>query len=359
MSKPDTSTDTEVRSPGLAIGQARALVKFAIQEGLTVQQCLKDTGIPADLFSAEKQKQDYDITLPQEVQMIHNLLQLLSDSAYNLGFAAAQTCKLTVFGLIGQSVLSSANIGEALCIISRYTARASHFVQIRVQQDPQLTRVILDLKIPVDTRTGEFLIAREMGLYIAVYKLMLQGRPLKIREIGLTGSARDVPALKALGCQVHSGTPCNYMQGDTEELSIKMLFGGFGVSTMLEAHCYESMEARTQQTPANDQATLRARIQAELERAENLSMDRGEMAQRLNISERTLSRHLRDEGCSWRELLSEFRIQRARRLLDQTTDSLDEIADNAGYASASALTNAFQRKFGVSPARFRLQKRSD
>jgi AraC-like DNA-binding protein len=108
-------------------------------------------------------------------------------------------------------------------------------------------------------------------------------------------------------------------------------------------------------TSANDDgySAVRAKILAELDQSERLDLSRDEMARRLNVSARSLSRHLQEEGCCWRELLSDYRIQRARHLLATRTDSLDQIAECVGYAGASALSNAFQRRFGLSPSRFR------
>lgn len=113
--------------------------------------------------------------------------------------------------------------------------------------------------------------------------------------------------------------------------------------------------ALTNQKSANDDghSALRARIHAELDRAERPDLSREDMARRLNLSTRSLSRHLQEEGCCWRELLSDYRIQRARHLLGVSSDSLEQIAERVGYAGASALSNAFQRRFGLSPTRFR------
>lgn len=103
------------------------------------------------------------------------------------------------------------------------------------------------------------------------------------------------------------------------------------------------------------QIPLRARIHAELDRAERTDLSRDDMARRLNLSPRSLSRHLQEEGCCWRELLSDYRIARARQLLGESPLSVEQIAEHVGYASASALSNAFQRSFGLSPTRFRAQ----
>lgn len=130
---------------------------------------------------------------------------------------------------------------------------------------------------------------------------------------------------------------------------------------MLSPYALSCCLALTDMAPANDengQSALLARIRAELDQAERPDLSREDMAKRLNVSARSLSRHLQEEGCSWRELLSDYRIQQARQLLTTGTESLEQIAERAGYAGASALSNAFQRRFGLSPSRYRVQNAS-
>ncbi len=51
--------------------------------------------------------------------------------------------------------------------------------------------------------------------------------------------------------------------------------------------------------------------------------------------------------------LTWWRLTRAAALLRDTTDPLSAIADQVGYATAYALSNAFKKQFGISPGRYR------
>jgi AraC-like DNA-binding protein len=53
------------------------------------------------------------------------------------------------------------------------------------------------------------------------------------------------------------------------------------------------------------------------------------------------------------EYVLEARLNHARELLETTPLALKEIADRVGYAHVSNFTNAFSRRFGISPARYR------
>jgi AraC-like DNA-binding protein len=53
--------------------------------------------------------------------------------------------------------------------------------------------------------------------------------------------------------------------------------------------------------------------------------------------------------------LIEWRLTRGARALRESTEPLTVIANRVGYSSAYAFGNAFRRRFGVSPGRFRQQ----
>jgi AraC-like DNA-binding protein len=57
------------------------------------------------------------------------------------------------------------------------------------------------------------------------------------------------------------------------------------------------------------------------------------------------------------QYLAQWRIQLAARLLSTTALGLAELAQQVGYGSEAALSRAFKRQVGVSPAHWRQGKR--
>ncbi len=80
-------------------------------------------------------------------------------------------------------------------------------------------------------------------------------------------------------------------------------------------------------------------------------------ARNLGLAVRTLNRRLAEEGTSFAELRDEARYAMARQLLQGTAMRISEIAEQLGYANASALTTAFRRWSGRGPAEWRAAKR--
>jgi AraC family transcriptional regulator len=80
----------------------------------------------------------------------------------------------------------------------------------------------------------------------------------------------------------------------------------------------------------------------------------GELATSIGLS-RTIffSRFLATTGRTPHQYLQVLRVNRARRLLEETSASLAEIAVAAGFSDQSHLARFFKRHFGVSPGRHR------
>ena len=78
-----------------------------------------------------------------------------------------------------------------------------------------------------------------------------------------------------------------------------------------------------------------------------------EIASELSMQPRTLNRKLQAEGTTFRELINEVRFEAARRLLEDSTMRIADIARALGYADASGFSHAFQRWSGVAPKEWR------
>lgn len=82
--------------------------------------------------------------------------------------------------------------------------------------------------------------------------------------------------------------------------------------------------------------------------------DISELAARLGIGPRHLSRLFRRHvGASPTQTAQTFRLQRAKRLLDETTLPISEVAGRAGFKSIRRFNDAFSRLYRRSPSDYR------
>ena len=79
-----------------------------------------------------------------------------------------------------------------------------------------------------------------------------------------------------------------------------------------------------------------------------------DMAQQESMSVRTFTRRFREEvGVSPVQWLTRQRVERARQLLESTDLSIDQVARDAGFGTATSLRQHLQAALGVSPSAYR------
>jgi len=77
------------------------------------------------------------------------------------------------------------------------------------------------------------------------------------------------------------------------------------------------------------------------------------LAERLNLSPRTLRRRLAEFGLNCQDVIEDSRNRLAKELLGNTGLSIDDIAERVGYSDASSFRKAFKRWTSKTPADYR------
>jgi AraC-like DNA-binding protein len=83
-----------------------------------------------------------------------------------------------------------------------------------------------------------------------------------------------------------------------------------------------------------------------------------EVARQLGLSSRTLARRLASEGLTFEGILSELRVDLAKRYLREEGLAISQIAWLVGYKEVSAFTHAFKRWTGKTPTEERAQDKA-
>ncbi len=78
-----------------------------------------------------------------------------------------------------------------------------------------------------------------------------------------------------------------------------------------------------------------------------------QIAAEFGMSERTLRRRLEREQTTFRRIREQVRLERALQLLQTTTQTIKEIANDVGYSEVNAFRRAFKSWCGESPSAFR------
>ncbi len=108
----------------------------------------------------------------------------------------------------------------------------------------------------------------------------------------------------------------------------------------------------------DSRARMRQLIQ-EIPEAELMRCSVVDLAKKLCCSQRHFSRLFREEvGASLREKQKKLRLERARHLLEQSSDKIIDIALDAGYQSLSLFNVMFKDRFKMTPSQWRARVQS-
>ncbi len=83
------------------------------------------------------------------------------------------------------------------------------------------------------------------------------------------------------------------------------------------------------------------------------------LAQQCSMSERNFTRRFTEEvNLTPARFVEQSRLEHARRKLEETDLSLQQVSDQCGFKSAEVMRRLFQRKLGLSPGRYRQRFRT-
>jgi AraC-like DNA-binding protein len=90
-------------------------------------------------------------------------------------------------------------------------------------------------------------------------------------------------------------------------------------------------------------------VEMVLRAAEGEQVTLEDLARRLNVSARTIDRHLRAENLAFRELSEKVRFQRACEMLREPGATVRHVALKLGFSDTANFSRAFRRVVGVTP----------
>lgn len=124
-------------------------------------------------------------------------------------------------------------------------------------------------------------------------------------------------------------------------------------STLADATGFAAAIAGLEARAAPQQIDVSTRVSNLLGDQQSGQYTISDVAQRLNISTRTLARNLAQEGNSFRTLLDDMLKRRFARLAVNGDLTLATIAERLGYSDESALSRATRRWYGTTAAQSR------
>mgnify|MGYP006155082713 CR=1 FL=1 len=329
------------------VATARVLTQLGYDHGVSVDDMLRHTGITRAVLDDPKG----EIDAHQEIQLIRNLQQALPHIP-TLGLQAGTRYHVTTYGLWGYAVLSSPTLGAAIGMASRMLNQTFSLTTNEVEQAAELVTVTYHSDhLPPDVRG--FIVDRDRASVITLQREIL-GQPLPYQAI-LMRRPEPTPDVAEAYTSLFGICPQFGQSHDRSVFAAGLMQqplpqADSHTAQLCEQMCKKLVDRRSQRTG------VAAQVRDRLLRTPGHIPDMEEVAAEMQMTSRTLRRHLTAEGASFRALLEEVRSTLAEELMGSASLTHGEIAERLGYADVTTFIEAFRRWKGVPPSEFRKQQ---
>ena len=335
----------EVRRP---VVSAQLLARLGVERGLTLEWCLRDTGIDAVTLADPAT----EIAPAQEMQLIRNLLNGLGPVAsQGLGLDAGLRYHLSAYGIWGFALLSSPNFRSAAEVAVRYLDLSYAFARYRLENVGRDLLIILDdSEVPADLR--QFLVERDFTAWAnAAWEMRPGGFPGRSAQFRFPRPDYAWRLDRICGVRPSFDAPLNAILIAAKDLDAPLPQANPMMARLCEEQCRQLLAKR------RVRSGLAGQIRDRLLRNPGEMPSLETVAEELHMASRSLRRRLDEEGTSFRALVDEVRQTLAEELLMSAHMKLAEIASRLGYTEPAAFINAFKRWKGMSPTAYRQSKR--
>ena len=312
--------------------------------GYDAQECLAGTGIQADDLLEPEQSPEF--TLAQEFRFHRNLLQLSGDAL--LGLKLGQAYPLQGYGLFGYAFLSAPTLRHAMTIVSNYGPLTFTLFRTDFRETGEAGILQFSRQIDIPPDLLGFYVDRDMAAALSGSEPD-QATPIRPVRVALMhdGQGRRKDYEVFFGCPVSFGAPRSELWVDAALLDIPMPLGDTQTSAICQQQCQLLLARMSASSGFID------RVRQLIVGRPGYFPDIGYVAEKLNMTSRTLRRRLDEEGSSYQQILADVRYQLAQEYLATSSLPVEEIAALLGYSNPGNFTHAFKRWHGSPPRQFR------
>lgn len=320
---------------------ARSLMALAAERGVSPELLCRGLG-----FSYKSLLEGSALMSHQQVRaLILRALQVFKEPALGLAMGARQTP--VSWGLPGLVMQTCETFGEAVLLGMSHQDVAGALVHHVLQDSDDEIVVALVPHVP-DRPIERFLIEASMSALVAVFRTLMhsQRSPAWV-ELAYARPAYSQAYQEFFRCPVRFNADTHRMAFDPtmltdrvpghDPISCKVVRAQLMGLLVQPAARHELVETMTSSLRVSVDAPPRQR----------------ELAQAVNVSDRTLRRRLSQQDTSYSTLRDSTRYDQARELLTHSKQTIAQVAEALGYSDPRAFRRAFKRWSGQLSTAFR------
>lgn len=286
------------------------------------------------------------ITLGELATVYQNIQKL--DIAPDVAFRIGGRLGPYSYGAYGFAVAASESLAAGLDVVFAHPELATPAVRMSISIDQEANSATVVFQ---DNLQFEGLQQFNLESHTAMFSSVIAeitGSASPVAEAWFSYPEPDNAAVyePALGCRCRFGMPRSGLVFPKRLLSQPLAKANPITAEAMRNECVRAVE----ELRAHQRLTIRLLQIMHTDLRSVLTMEQA--SQTLGMSPRTLRRHLADEGASFKEILSEYRLKRAVHLLKNRRLTADDVAHELGYGETSNFRAAFKKWTGLAVGEF-------
>jgi AraC-like DNA-binding protein len=305
-----------------------------------------DPRVPPEALS-ELEALDPDERVP--VATVHEWLAaaIAITGDLDIGLKAAREIAAGDYGAVEYAARSAATWGEASVAVGRYMRLINDALRFSVDVEGERARIQLDSIVPLPRSSSDF---QSAAFHISGQNFWSAAFPPQF-EVHFTHSRPDDTReyeRTFVGATLRFDAAFNGFDVPRSYLDLPVASADPKLHALIRQHA----EAMLAELPRAQPLTARVRDLLADQLAAGTPTLRA-ISRCVSMSERTLARHLEDEGTTFKALLEDLRRRLALRYVGNSDMQLAEIALLLGFSQAAAFHRAFRRWTGQTPLEYR------
>lgn len=323
-----------------------APIKLLETEGYNVGQLLTGTGLSLSILA----KPDARIPLSQGLQFLRNIEKVTRDPQIGLRVGCAYP--LNLFGLYGYALMSAPSLRSALDLAYKYVELSFAFLEHTFSVENRAAVMSMSSRL-YDKNELALIAERELAATYMIVKGLLEQDDF-LMEVRIAHPPRFAKAAyeKVFNCPVTFESDVYQLLFPLDLLDVPLLHSDSDTAAL----CIEKCEISKARLNKDYDIVFQVEELLLANPGRFPTIDR--MASLLNMSGRTLRRHLQEKGSRYQQIIDNIRFRLAKEYLETTSLSIEQIALALEYSDTANFSHAFKRWSGRSPQAFRQERQS-
>lgn len=259
----------------------------------------------------------------------------------DLGFEVGCRYSPDLFEPISTAIISAKNLEESLRTATHYWSIFGTGINLKITYPDKYCSLEVSSEIPIEKEV-ETIVLKSLLVFLSKFLIQLTSRQIDTLQLFF----KDSKTSQNIAFFAENISLCNNSDAWKINFPLDLLDSPNFFSNRLS---YKKALHRCHQIMNNTSdcnGVLFNQASIGTESLENF-------ASKQSVSAKTLYRHLKQTGQSYRQLSQKKKYDQAIRLLRHSQLSIEEISDKLGYSDACNFSRAFKKWEGLSPRNYR------